>query len=73
MTQINNIINDNPTHHQIEPFNFCTQLRRLSYPNIAFTHMQNGGFLTESTWIPLPLSFLINLQPWLIHGKNTTL
>jgi hypothetical protein len=39
MTLINNIINDNPIHHQIEPFHFCTQLHRLSYHNIASTHM----------------------------------
>jgi hypothetical protein len=63
MTLINNIINDNPIHHQIEPFNSCTQLHRLSYHNIPSTHMQNGGFHIDSTWTPLPLSFLINLQP----------
>jgi hypothetical protein len=63
MTLIKNIINDNPTHHQIEPFNSCTQLHKLSYHNIASTHMQNGGFRIDSTWIPLPLNFLINHEP----------
>jgi len=63
MILINNIINKNQTRQQIEPFNFCTQLHRLSYHNIASTHMQNGGFRTDSTWMPLPLNFLINLEP----------
>jgi hypothetical protein len=63
MTLINNIINENPIHHQIEPFKSCTQLHRLSYHIIASTHMENGGFHTDSTWIPLPFNFLINLQP----------
>jgi hypothetical protein len=63
MTLINNIINENPIHHQIEPFNSCTKLHRLSYHTIASTHMENGGFHIDSTWIPLPFNFLINLQP----------
>jgi hypothetical protein len=32
--------------------------------------MQNGGLPTDSTWIPLALDFLINLQPWLTMEKT---
>ncbi len=52
MTLINNIINDNPIHHRIEPFISCTHLHRLSSHNIPSTHMQNGGFHIDSTWTP---------------------